>query len=182
MSEFKLMQENLSAIADKLKIDKTLIDDFFPVFEEFYKTVRLQHLAHVIRAMELLIREKDKNPAFRIEWKPMPKSEAARSAVSLKWPNKYGIVVPSELVNDDNDKDLIKLRVYVAHELGHLFYITHYPQNKNNRILNQDMANVFGVFTMLERNEFYKEKAHRMCHDTCDDVINDFNQLSSKET
>ena len=179
MSDFELTPDKLPFIAESLGVDKTQVDEFFSLFKEFYKTVGLQHLAHVIRAMELLIREKDNNPLFRIEWKPMPKSETTKIAVSLRWRNKYGIVVPHELVNEH---DLVKLRVHVAHELGHLFYITCYPKNNGDRALSQKMANVFGVFTMLERNEFYKEKSPKMCHDTWPDVISDFMQLDSKET
>ena len=176
MSEFMLTEDKIPFIAEELKIDKTLVTEFFPVFKEFYDTVKLQHLAHVIRAMELFIREKDRKPFFRIVWKKMSNGEANKSAVGLKWPDKYGIVIPHELVDD-----LKKLRAHIAHELGHLFFSTLQSENKDNRDLNQDMANIFGVFTMLERNEFYKEKAPLMCHDEWKDIVEDFKPFISKE-
>jgi len=169
MSEFMLTEDKIPYIAKELKVDKILVTDFFPVFKEFYKTVRLQHLAHVIRALELRIREKEKNPSFRIEWKPMPNGDAIKSAVGLKWPGKYGIVIPQELVND-----LKKLRVHIAHELGHLYFSALHPENNDNKELNQDMANIFGAFAMLERSDFYKEKAPLMCSENWEDVIKDF--------
>jgi hypothetical protein len=177
-SIFQLTEKELPAIAEGLKVDEVLVKELFPYFRDFYETVKFQHLAHIIRAMELLVRERDKNPSFRIVWKSMPVSKTADLAVSFKWPDKFGIVIPAELVN--NEKDLVNLRVHVAHELGHLFYITFHPENKGKTKLNHDMANVFGVFAMLERNKFYKEKAPNMCHKTWDDVINDFLQLKQQ--
>ncbi|GHU39140.1 hypothetical protein FACS1894190_02540 [Spirochaetia bacterium] len=175
MSEFKLTEDKLPTIASELKVDKAKLDEFLPVFEEFYETVRLQHLASIMRALELHIREKHGKPSFRIEWKAMPKGETTtKDGVGLSWPNRYGIAISPEL-------DLRQLRVHVAHELGHLFYATEHPENIRDGQENQNMANVFGVFTMLGRNEFYKEKAPTMCHATWTQVINDFKQLGNRE-
>jgi len=174
---FELTEDKFPTIAEELGVDENLIEEFSSYFNKFYKTIRYQHLAHIIRAMEVIVREKDKNPSFRIEWKSMPNDENINSAISLKWPNKFGIVVPAKLVTD---KDLIELRVHVAHELGHLFYITYYPDKKGDKDLNHKMANVFGVFTLLERNRFYYDEAPNMCHKKWEDVVADFKKLDEQ--
>jgi hypothetical protein len=167
MSDFKITKDKFSLIAKKLQVKKTELQKFLPSFNKFYKIVSLQHLAHLMRAMELYVREVTGCPAFRIVWCKMS-ARKVTSAVSFEWKDKYGIVVPAGL-----EKNLRDLRVYVAHELGHLFYSIQHPENDDIKS-HQDMANIFGVFAMLERNDFYKEKAPGIIHKTCEDVINDF--------
>jgi len=182
MSNFKITGENdskLPVIAQALKVEKNLVKDFLPIFNEFYESVRYQHLAHLMRAMELYVRKETNNQAFKIVWRQMPANDETTakiiSAVSLKWNNKYGIVTPVKTGNND---DLRKLRVYVAHELGHLFFATYSEKSKDveemDSTLHQNMANIFGVFAMLERNEFYLEKAVKMHHTSVDELLKDF--------
>jgi hypothetical protein len=175
MSDFKLTEDKLPLIAKELEVDQSHVGDLLPRFQDFYEEVRQQHLASVMRALELRVRRIHKKPAFRIVWASMPKDSAStKSAVALQWPLLFAVAVPSEL-------DLQQAREHVAHELGHLFYATEHPENIKDKALNQKMANVFGVFTMLERSEFYKEKAPHMCRTIWTQVINDFKQLSNRE-
>lgn len=172
MSDFQISKDKLPFIARKLRVKEDELKKFLPSFKEFYKVVRLQHLAHLMRAMELYVQEKTNNQTFKIVWCKMSDKNVT-SAVSLKWNDKYGIVTPAKLNNDDDD-DLRQLRVYVAHELGHLFFSTQHPEESKNDKLNQDMANIFGVFAMLERNEFYDKKVTKIRHNSWEDVVRDF--------
>jgi len=167
MSDFKITQDKFPLIAEKLGVEEDELKKFLPSFNKFYKKVSLQHLAHLMRAMELYVREETNNPTFRIVWCNMS-GQNVTSAVSFKWKDKYGIVIPAEL--EENLKDL---RAHVAHELGHLFYSIQRPENEDKKT-HQDMANIFGVFAMLERNYFYQEKAPKIKHNTSEEVIDDF--------
>ena len=167
MDEFKITKDKFSLIAKKLKVKEDELQKFLPSFDKFYKIVGLQHLAHLMRAMELYVREATGNPVFRIVWCEMT-DQKVTSAVSFEWEDKYGIVIPADLEND-----LRQLRIYVAHELGHLFFSIQRPENDDKKT-HQDMANIFGVFAMLERNDFYQEKAPGIIHHTCEEVIDDF--------
>jgi hypothetical protein len=73
-----------------------------------------------MRALELRIRKKNpQSPSFKIVWRESGGPEGdttSKAGVGLKWPDKYGIAIPPGL-------DLKQLRVYIAHELGHLFYL-----------------------------------------------------------
>jgi len=181
MSNFKIDNKDdpkISFIAQKLNIEETMLKEFLPAFDKFYETVWHQHLAHLMRAMELFVRERTNNQYFNIVWKKMPDDfkislSAVSLAIGLKWPDRYGIVTPSKL---DNDEDLRQLRVYVAHEMGHLFFstINNNKEKEKDEKLHQDMANIFGVFAMLERNEFYHETVPKIRHPTWENVIDDF--------
>jgi len=79
----------------------------------------------------------------------------------------------------DSDENLRQLRVYVAHELGHLFFAIQHPDKNIDDLTHQNMANIFGVFAMLERNDFYMEKATKIPHKSWGDVVDDFSKFSS---
>jgi hypothetical protein len=172
MSEFKITEEKIPFIARELGVDLKLVEDFLPVFQDFYKEVCTQHLSSVMRALELCARKKLNIPAFKVDWVSMP-SGVTNSTVSvgLRWPLGYFLLLPPGL------SDVLQIRNFVAHELGHLFYALINPMNVGDADLNQKMANVFGVFTILERSEFYKEKAPKMTRNSWRDVINDFKQM-----
>jgi len=169
MSQFKLTKDKLPVIAGEMGADQADVNALFPVFTKFYDEVREQHLSSVMRALELRIRKKHGKPSFTIDWVSMPidAPPPSKDSVGLSWPNKFAIVVHPEL-------DLRQTRDHVAHELGHLFYVTEYPKKIGDKNLHQKMANVFGVFTMLERSEFYIEKAPKMIPPAWMQVVNDF--------
>ena len=176
MTDFRITEDKLPAIADDLGADPDSVAAFLPIFKDFYEEVRKQHLASVMRALELHIRKKHNKSSFVVDYVSMPVGATnSTHTVGLKWPWGYFIVIPPVF------KDLQQIRNLVAHELGHLFYATEYPNNIHDKKLNQKMANVFGVFTMLERNEFYRKKAPTMIRGTWMQVVKDFKQLDNRE-
>ena len=166
MTDFKITPDKLPVIASELGADPNSVTDLLPKFNEFYEEVLHQHLASVMRALELHVRKKHGKASFTVGW--VHSATASPSTVGLKWPWGYFIVIPLGLT------DMYQIRNLVAHELGHLFYATEYPENINNKTLNHTMANVFGVFTMLRRSEFYKEKAPKMARTVWTQVVKDF--------
>jgi len=166
MTDFKITDDKLPTIADDLGADLDAVKEFLLKFEEFYKDVFNQHLASVMRALELYVRRKHGKNSFTVDW--VPSATSPPSSVGLKWPSHYFIVIHPGLT------DILQIRNHVAHELGHLFYVTEYPRNVANSDLNQIMANVFGVFTMMKRSEFYKEIAPKMTHTVWTQILADF--------
>jgi len=177
MTDFKITEDKISVIANELGVDPNSVAAFLPIFKEFYNEVRNQHLASVMRALELYVRRKHNKASFTVNWVFMPQGAVnTKYTVGLHWPWGYFIVIPFEY------NEIHQIRTLVAHELGHLFYAIEHPGNVQDKKLNQKMANVFGVFTMLERNEFYKEKAPKMMRSTWIQVVNDFKQLDNRES
>jgi len=166
MNDFQITKDKLPVIASELGTSLGSVESFYSKFDEFYKEVLNQHLASVMRALELYVRKKHNKPSFTVDWVHSATSPSA--TVGLHWTWGYFIVIPSSVT------DVHQIRNIVAHELGHLFYAIEYPENINYKALNQIMANVFGVFTMLRRSEFYTVKAPKMPSTVWMQVVKDF--------
>lgn len=119
--------------------------------EKILPRIQEKFLAHLISVAEDLIFEKikEKDPNTRryriILWKNNPKNGRA----TLR-PLPYGAVIAYNPKNDDRD-----IRIFVAHELGHLLckhQILDGETTDNN-------ANLFAYFAIAGKNTFYKEKA-----------------------
>jgi predicted SprT family Zn-dependent metalloprotease len=164
MSDFKITEDKLPFIASELGAYPDSVAAFFPKFSEFYEEVRNQHLASVMRALELHVRRKLDKP-FTVEW---ARSATNAPSAGFRWEWGYIIVIPKDLI------DMHQIRNIIAHELGHLFYAVEHPRNIKDKSLNQVMANVFGVFTMLERSEFYINKAPKIPHSVWTQIVKDF--------
>jgi predicted SprT family Zn-dependent metalloprotease len=166
MADFKITDDKLPTIAKDLGADLDAVKKLVPIFEEFYKEVFDQHLASVIRALELYVRRKLGKFSFTISW--AHSATASTTTIGLKWAWGYYIVLPPSIT------DMYQIRNTVAHELGHLFYVIEYPQNVHDRDLNHTMANVIGVFTMMKRSEFYTEIAPKMARTLWTQILDDF--------
>ena len=166
MNDFQITKDRLHVIAGELGANPDSVAELFPKFDEFYKEVHNQHLASVMRALELYVRKKHSKANFTVDW--VQSATDSPATIGLHWPWGYFIVIPQSLT------DVHQIRNIVAHELGHLFYATEYPENIKDKNLNQIMANVFGVFTMLKRSEFYTDKAPKMPRTVWMQVVKDF--------
>jgi len=132
-------------------------EDLCEAYNQFYSDqilprVREKFLAHLISVAEDLIIEKirERDPTITrryriILWKNNPKNGRA---TLRSFP--YGAVITYNPQNVDRD-----LRIFVAHELGHLlckFQVLEGGTTDNN-------ANLFAYFAINGKNIFYKEKA-----------------------
>jgi hypothetical protein len=171
MSEFEITDDKIFFIVYELEVEKNLVDIFLPFFKEFREVVRLQHLAPVIRALELYIRKKHNKPNFTIEYHQV---KGLKLTCFLEWSDKYVIYIPIEL-------SLRQTLIALARELGHIFYLTEYPNRQNNKTSIQKMANLFGALLMLEHNSFYYENMTAICYDKWEDIIMDLKTVDSEE-
>jgi len=186
MSEFKLSEDKISYICKELEIkesnEKALVEDLYRDFCYFYHKVRVQHLSSIVAALEYHVRKSNNKKDFRIVIREMKNSNSKNAVSFLNWGEngeyRYEIAIPTGL-NDD-----IKLRNIVAHELSHLFFQMNCLHGDTtadlaeNHYLVDKMADVLGIFTILERTDFYKDKAPKMCHDKWENIVSDFTQMS----
>jgi hypothetical protein len=187
MSEFKLDEQKLPYICQQLGInnpdDEALVKTLCRDFLYFYEDVRTQHLSPIVMALEHHIRVHNDKKDFKIIIKEMRNSTAKNGVAFLHWGNgkyQYEIALPM-------NQDEVKLRYIVAHELSHLFYVMNCLHGERTAPLVKDakyyylvdkMADVLGIFTILERTDFYKTKAPKMCRDKWEEVVEDFVQMS----
>lgn len=187
MSEFKLSEDKIPYICEKLEIkesnEKALVEDLCRDFCYFYNKVRVQHLSSIVAALEFHVRKSNNKKDFRIVIREMRNSSSKNAVSFLNWGEngeyRYEIAIPAGLNND------IKLRNIVAHELAHLFFEMNCLHGEGtsdlakNYYLVDKMADVLGIFTILERTDFYKDKAPKMCHDKWEEIVDDFMQMSN---
>jgi len=139
-------------LAQTYKVPEDRCEAYSQIYsEKILPRIREKFLAHLISVAEDLIFEKnkEKDPNTRryriILWKNNPKNGRA-TLRSLP----FGAVITYNPQNDDRD-----LRIFVAHELGHLlckYQILDGGTTDNN-------ANLFAYFSITGKNTFYKEKA-----------------------
>jgi len=79
------------------------------------------------------------------------------------------------------------LRVCLAHELGHLFIIELVNENKNDGetllnagALTEPLSSIFGIFTIMDKNDFYKDRGRKLNHNSWEKILEDFILLQNK--
>jgi hypothetical protein len=80
-----------------------------------------------------------------------------------------------------------QLRVCLAHELGHLFIIELANNNKiegaellDKEAITEPLSSIFGIFTIMDKNLFYKEKALEFNHHSWEEIVRTFEHLQKK--
>ena len=174
MSDFKINDEKISFIAKKFNIKKDTVQDLYNYYKNIEETNTNQYLAHVMRSLEEYVRKVCNAPFFRI----ICKASSANSnlngvgCASYKENFSFCIIYDSSLSPKD-------ARVVIAHELGHLFWTLTLKQEYNQK--HEPLSSVFGVFTMLDKNDFYANKTALYQHHSWDEIVNDFLLLKNRE-
>ena len=144
-------------LAQTYKVPEDRCEAYSQIYSEnILPRIQEKFLAHLISVAEDLIFEKikEKDPNTRryriVLWKNNPKNGRA-TLRSLP----FGAVITYNPQNDDRD-----LRIFVAHELGHLLC--------KHQILDggttDNNANLFAYFSIAGKNMFYKDKAPNLVY------------------
>ncbi|MDR1147616.1 MAG: hypothetical protein LBK66_03180 [Spirochaetaceae bacterium] len=152
MDEFKLTLEKKQEITKDFRTDIETVN----ILERVYNDLPIteQYLAHVIRAMESYIRKTTGNQFFCIFCEPSLNGLGVGSAQYFH--EKYFVIhIDPAMAEKD-------LRVYLAHELGHLFIIAIVNESlapRERLDVNDNaepLSSIFGIFTMADKNDFYR--------------------------
>ncbi len=171
-------------IIDKLPIDEELFDNLF----EYYKNsigdeIKKHYLAHIIRSMEEVLKNVTKNPLFQIRVQPFESDDRDLKVTCAEYvKNCYFVIFYPKKMEEK------QLRVMLAHELGHLFFVEifnsssddNYTENSNT----EPLATLFGIFAIIDKNDYYKKGYYRdLIHKSYDDILYDFSLfLNRKES
>lgn len=178
MNEFKITPERKQEIANTFRMDIEIVD----LLERVYSNLDItnQYLAHVIRSMEAYLQRTTGNPLFRIVCEP---SLEGLDMGSAQYFYKKFFVVHFNPAMPEKD-----LRVYLAHELGHLFIIAIVNEtNEPRKRLDEDtdtepLSSIFGIFTMAGKNDFYRNiKGSSLNHGSWGEMIGAFLSLKVKK-
>jgi len=144
-------------LVDIFKVPEGLCEAYDLVYrEKILPIIQEKFLAHLVSTVEDLIFSKmrienPKIPRFRIIlWKNEPMNG---KATMRTWPT--GAIIAYNSQNDYRD-----LRIFVAHELGHLLC----RYNILDGGVTDNNANLLAYFAITGKNTFYKEKAPKLIY------------------
>ena len=185
--------ETIERIAEKFELDKETVELIKRQFKSLFllgglKSFRAQYLSHLVRAMEIVIREGCDNQLFqiRIETLDPKKTDAGTDLVCAKsfgrkpsGDKKYPIWYFTVYYHPDLDEKC--LRVGLAHELGHLYLCTLSGKDPNEAPI-EPRSSVFGVLAILEKTDFYKKNPINMEFNpqTPEEVLSMFSLLNNR--
>ena len=176
MSIFSMNEQKelkIKFIAEKFKTNEKTVESLFSKYVALLPRMKEQYLAHVMRSLEAYLREKCNAPLFVITCKPSSDNPAMKGGgcASYKKGQFFNIVYDSKL-------DAKQVRIVIAHELGHLFWIA--IANKEYEENHEPLSSIFGIFTIFDKNDFYADKTVPFQHDSWQDIVLDFSQLKNK--
>ena len=172
MNNFRMDSIKEKYISDSFEIKPKTINELYQKYTELNSLNQKQYLAHIMRSLEEYIRSTQNAPFFRITCKPSSNNSEIKGTgcASYKKKQSFNIVYDSQL----NPK---QARVVIAHELGHLFWIT--LSERDYADIHEPLSSIFGIFTIMDKNEFYANKATQFQHDTWQHIVEDFKQLKN---
>ena len=182
MTDFEITEEILLAISRQFNVELKTVKTVYHIFSKVISDVKNQYLAHIIRCMETYLRKLTNNEMFQINCYPLdPKSPVINVGCAQYFPKKYFSVFFHP------NMDVKQLRVCLAHELGHLFIIEALNDTKNDtdaylnkETLTEPLSTIFGIFTIMDKNNFYKDCSQKFNHKTWEDIIQEFIHLQNK--
>jgi Zn-dependent peptidase ImmA (M78 family) len=165
-------------------VKKSDVELVHRIFSKVIDGVKNQYLAHIIRCMESYIRQKTGNLMFQINTFPLaPDSQVLNVGCAQYYPKRYFSIFFHPRMDEK------QLRACLAHELGHLFIIELLNEGKNdgsqpldNTTLTEPLSSIFGIFTIMDKNHFYKETAQNFNHHSWKEIVQAFVHLQEKTT
>ena len=159
-TEFDITTEKIDKIVSSynalgIDITKDNVEQVQAEFNRLTANIKGQYLAHITRVMENYFREISKNPLFVIRYTPYLHSENKIKCGAAFYPGRRFVIFYQP---DLPEKEL---RVRLAHELGHLFFIALKENIKRDKRLPvyegtvEPLSSVFGIFTISDKNNFY---------------------------
>jgi len=166
--EYKINDAKIDKIAVGFSIDKDVVKILHKAYLNFSPYLQGQFLAHVMRGIECYFRKRMKNDRFIVICEPYKEfHKNQKQASAYYYPPKtvircYDKQNSSFIINYNENLPEKELRDYIAHEIGHLFWVAtidmikkDIPKNKSADITTEPLSSIFGIFTMSEKNDFY---------------------------
>jgi Zn-dependent peptidase ImmA (M78 family) len=182
MSEFFVNDEKITHISGQFRVNKSHVELIYEIFSKVIDGVKNQYLAHIIRCMESYIRQKTENPMFQINTFPVESgSPVLNVGCAQYYPKRYFSIFFHPHMEER------QLRVCLAHELGHLFIIELLNEGRTDEselfdktMSTEPLSSIFGVFTIMDKNRFYKETAPKFNHHSWEELVQSFVHLQDK--
>jgi hypothetical protein len=179
MPDFTVTDEIISKISVQFKVPKLHVKQLYELYEEISDAMKLQYLAHVIRTMEDKLRELPGNEMFRIVCSPFSQDSKDLGIASARYYRGRYFAIFYHPKTDEK-----QLRMLLAHELGHLFLVelfnSRLSRDYTEKTQIEPSSTILGIFTILDKNEFYYNKTSPFKHASPDQVLTDFFLLKNR--
>ena len=130
--------------------------------------------------MEDALRELPGNEMFRIICTPIAEDSRDIGIASSHYYKGRFFAIYYHPKTDDK-----QLRVMLAHELGHLFLVklanSSLGMDYNEKTRIEPASTILGIFTILDKNQFYHNMTAPFKHKTSDEVLSDFQLLHNRK-
>ena len=167
----KIDSEKSKFIAETFCTNEKTVNDIFNIYEKISNEIKYQYLAHPLRTIEEAVRKELKSPLFQIKCIPLNVNNINFSCAQY-FENKCYIIY----FNSNADEK--QIRTYIAHELGHLFIEVLAKRDVNNSI-SEPLSSIFGIFVMLDKNDFYSTVSQKFTTSDWCEIVSDFSILKN---
>lgn len=173
MPNFTPIDADFNYMSESFHINVEQIKELQNKYKKLYESVKGQYLAHIIRSLEEYIRKELNAPFFTITCRPSSYNNALKGTGCASYIEgiSFNIVYDCSL-------DAKSTRVIIAHELGHLFNAILFDKKYDE--IKEPLSSIFGIFTIIDKNNFYANETKPLLHKSCKDIIDDFKQLENK--
>ena len=157
---FAVTETVLRDLAKKLRVPVALVKEINNYFQKTFLRDELenQYLAHLIRSMESVLREKTNNWFFQILVQKLPEDDPKLAVGTGQYQKDRFFVVYYHPRMDQK-----QLRVSLAHELGHLFLTAIFGQDKPKKE-TEGLASTFGCLAIIDKNQLYQDRCKNFLH------------------
>ncbi|MDR2490025.1 MAG: ImmA/IrrE family metallo-endopeptidase [Spirochaetaceae bacterium] len=177
---FKITGAKKQTIADSFKIKLESVENLYSRYSDLIGNIKGQYLAHIMRTMEIYFRRSLQNKYFIISCEPYRTTLTGQKKSSAHYFQGQGFII-----NYDKSLPEKQARVYIAHELGHLFLIALKDISTKDKRLNmyegttEPLSSILGIFTLSDKNDHYSN-AESFCynHANWEEILDDFLNIS----
>lgn len=175
LERFKINSKKINEIAKCFDVKPESVELMNAKYQEISSGIKYQYLAHVIRTVETEIRKKPNFGLFQIQCVPVENGAMPCGFGSAQYyeENLY-------IIYYDPGMDEKQLRIVIAHELGHLVVETMIKNENPNAGISEPLSSIFGVLTILDKNDFYHSRTKPYQHASAEEIIRDFLLLKNR--
>jgi hypothetical protein len=175
--DFSVTKELISKISEQYGVSEKQVEELHSFFLNIKDKMKEQYLAHIIRTLEARLRKIPGNEMFQIACSPVAENS---KQLGIAGAHYYKGRYFSIFYHPETEEK--QLRILLAHELGHLFLVEFFnatldAQKFDEKSEIEPMSTILGIFTILDKNEFYHNKTALFKHRSVEEVLQDFNLL-----
>lgn len=173
MVDYTINEEKVSAIAKQFKTKNETVEMMNRLYSDISDGIKYQYLAHVIRTVEEKVGTHIGEARFQIKCLAMPAGSNVNFGCAQYFGNDLYLIYYPEI-------DEKQIRIIIAHELGHLVVETLLKDEDPNKGVSEPLSSIFGILTILDKNDFYQCRAKKYQHSTWEQILKDFELLGNR--